>query len=309
MMAQIIIIIILQQTISGEIKSIKDYTYIISLLIIAYIVKIILLIYNPQVTKTLSTVLGTSENIRLLSNKKYYNSSHLKFKEWLAGLIDGKGYFILNKKNNISLEIIMNIKDSLCLYKIKNLYGGNIKIRSNNIIRYRLHHKKGLINLIKDINGNIRSYNRILELIKICNYYKILFIYPKPLIKNNNWLSGFFDANGIITINKTNLQLNISISQNNIQLLKPLVHLYSGHISIHSNFFIWSITKIEDILELIEYFKEYPCYSRKKNRIFLIKKFYKIRNLKNLPNYENLLKYFFIKWDNYNLDKDMSQIN
>jgi hypothetical protein len=67
--------IILQQTVSGEVKSIKDYTYIISLLILAYIVKIFLLIPNPQVTKTLSTPLGTSENIRLLSNKRYYSSS------------------------------------------------------------------------------------------------------------------------------------------------------------------------------------------------------------------------------------------
>jgi hypothetical protein len=81
--AQLIIIIILQQTVSGEVKSIKDYTYIISLLILAYIVKIFLLIPNPQVTKTLSTPLGTSENIRLLSNKRYYSSSinNVNFKE------------------------------------------------------------------------------------------------------------------------------------------------------------------------------------------------------------------------------------
>jgi hypothetical protein len=151
----------------------------------------------------------------------------------------------------------------------------------------------------------------MLQLIKICNHYEILFIYPKSLIKNNNWLSGFFDANGTITINKTNLQLSISISQNNIQLLEPLVNLYSCNIYIdrNSNTFKWYITKKEDILELIEYFKIYPCYSEKKGRIYLINKFYEIKNLKHLPNYEILLKNFFIKWDNYNLDKDMSQIN
>ena len=316
--AQLIIMIILQQTVSGEVKSIKDYTYIISLLILAYIVKIFLLIPNPQVTKTLSTPLGTSENIRLLSNKRYYNHQKIipkawsKFKEWLAGLIDGDGCFLLSKKGYASLEITMDIRDSLCLYKIKNIYGGSIKIRSNNnAIRYRLHHKIGLSNLINDVNGKIRSSNRILQLIKICNHYEILFIYPKSLIKNNNWLSGFFDADGTITINKTNLQLSISISQNNTQLLEPLVNLYSGNIYIdrNSNTFKWYITKKEDILELIEYFKIYPCYSEKKGRIYLINKFYEIRNLKYLPNYEILLKNFFIKWDNYNLDKDMSQIN
>lgn len=305
--AQLIIMIILQQTISGKVKLIKENTYIISLLIIAYIVKIFLLISNSQVTKTLSTPLGTSENIRLLSNK-----NNIKFKEWLAGLIDGDGFFLFNKKGYASLEITMNIRDSLCLYNIKNLYGGNIKFRSGGkAVRYRLHHKIGLLNLINDINGKIRNYNRILQLIKICNYYKIRFIYPKPLIKNNNWLSGLFDADGTIRINKTNLQLSISISQKNTQLLEYLIPLYSGHIYIdrNSNTFKWDITKKEDILELIEYFKIYPCYSEKKGRIYLINKFYEIKNIKHLPSREILLKKFFIKWDNYNIDKDMSQIN
>lgn len=128
--------------------------------------------------------LGTSENIRLLSKSKCYNiiklipykysyckgnnkfnnnySSTTKINQWLAGLIDGKGSFLLSKKGFTSLEIIMDIKDSLCLYKIKNIYGGSIKIRSgSNSIRYRLHHKEGLLRLINDVNGEIRYSNRI----------------------------------------------------------------------------------------------------------------------------------------------------
>jgi hypothetical protein len=81
----------------------------------------------------------------------------------------------------------MDIRDSLCLYKIKNIYGGNLKIRSGiKAIRYRLHNKKGLLNLINDVNGKIRSSNRMLQLIKICNHYSIEFIYPNTLTKNNN---------------------------------------------------------------------------------------------------------------------------
>lgn len=318
-------IIISEQTISGEQNLLKDNTYIIRPqnlcnIVLAYIVKIYLFIFNPQVTKvhfTINTLycfsnsiqLGTSENIRLLLNKvffigkKNYNTkkNDTKFNQWLAGLIDGDGSFILSKKGYASLEITMDIRDSLCLHKIKNKYGGSIKIRSNiNAIRYRLHHKKGLLKLINDINGEIRNSIRILQLIKICNKYSIEFIYPKPLTVNNNWLSGMFDADGIVTINKSNLQLSISISQKNIQILEILVSLFSGHIYIdrNSNRFKWYVTKKEDINNLCSYLKLYPCYSEKKNRLFLIDKFYSLKNLKHLPEYEKMLTSFFKKWDN-----------
>jgi len=81
----------------------------------------------------------------------------------------------------------MDIRDILCLYKIKNIYGGSIKIRSGTkSARYRLHNKKGLLNLINNVNGEIRSSSRILQLQKICKNYNIEFIYPKPLNKNNS---------------------------------------------------------------------------------------------------------------------------
>ena len=141
----------------------------------------------------------------------------------------------------------------------------------------------------------------MLQLIRITNHYNIDFIYPQPLIKNNGWFSGFFDADGTITINKTNLQLSISISQKNIQLLESLVRLFNGHIYIDraSNTFKFYVTKQEDILNLIEYFKLYPSFSEKKNRLFLIKKFYELKKLSHLPNYDQLKIHFLKKWDNY----------
>ena len=258
----------------------------------AYLVKISYFFKtNPQVTKARSMQLGTSENIRLLSIKK---------NQWLAGLIDGDGCFLLSKKGYASLEITMDIRDSICLYKIKNIYGGSIKMRSgNNSIRYRLHHKKGLFNLINDINGEIRSSNRIMQLIKICNKYNIIFKYPKPLTYSNNWLSGLFDADGTIIINKTNLELSISISQKNTQLLEPLINIFSGYIYIDrsSNTFKWYLTKKEDILYLLDYLKSYPCYSLKKNRLFLISQFYQLKELKHIPDFKKIFDNFFEKWD------------
>jgi hypothetical protein len=43
--------------------------------------------------------------------------------------------------------------------------------------------------------------------------------------------------------------------------------------------FKWYITKKEDILNLIEYFKKYPSRSAKNNRLHLVSKFYELKNM------------------------------
>nr|YP_203337.1 orf248 [Zancudomyces culisetae]AAW49504.1 orf248 [Zancudomyces culisetae] len=249
---------------------------------------------------------GTSETIRLLS----FNNNSNKFNEWLAGLIDGDGCFLLSKKGYASLEITMDIRDEHCLNMIKNRYEGSIKLRSNvNALRYRLHHKLGLLKIINDVNGLIRNPVRMIQLNKICNHYNINFLFPSKLTYNNGWLVGFFDADGSITINKTNLQLAISISQKTTQILEPLIELYGGYIYIDrskNESFKWYITDKKSILNLIEYFKKYPSRSGKKNRLHLIPKFYELKDLKAYKASEDTLlnrswKIFLNKWSNFEL--------
>lgn len=286
-----------KQTICGK-DFINSNTQILSPL--AYLVKTLNSISNPQVTKAQCMLLGTSENIRLLSIKSIENS--IKINQWLAGLIDADGSFLLSKKGYASLEITVDIRDSICLYKIKQIYGGSIKIRSGtNSIRYRLHHKIGLLQLIENVNGEIRSSNRMVQLKRICDHYNINFIYPKPLIYDNNWFAGFFDGDGTVTINKSNLQLAISVSQKNNQILEYFIPLFSGSIYIDksTNTFKWYISKKEEILKLLNYFKDYPCYSLKKNRLSLIPRFYQLKELKNLPDFQKMITHFFNKWDLY----------
>jgi hypothetical protein len=178
----------------------------------------------------------------------------------------------------------MDIRDEHALQIIKNIYGGTIKLRAgSNSLRYRLHHKQGLLELINDVNGHIRNSNRLIQLNKLCFKYELNLIYPTKLSYNNGWLSGFFDADGTVTINKTNTQLSISLSQKTSELLQPLIDIYGGNIYIDrgsSQSFKWYITKQEDILNLISYFKKFPSRSAKKYRIHLIPKFYELKDLK-----------------------------
>lgn len=242
-----------------------------------------------------NSLVGTSETIRLLNiNKRsIHNLSNsdkdLKFKQWLAGLIDGDGCFSLSKKGYASLEITMDIRDERALQAVKNVYGGSVKLRSNaKALRYRLHHKEGLLCLINDVNGHIRNPNRLVQLDKICIKYDLAprasarmraqrgLIFPEKLTYDNGWLSGFMDADGTITINKSNWQLSISAGQKTTELLTPLVDLYGGHVYIDngsSKSWKWYITKREDVLKLIEYFKKYPSRSAKNNRLHLFLNF------------------------------------
>jgi hypothetical protein len=278
---------------------------------------------NLQVTKALSTWVGTSEAIRLLKLKfnhflsqKYIHTfmnikEKNKFNEWLAGLIDGDGCFLLSKKGYASLEITMDIRDEHALQFIKNIYGGSIKLRSGaKALRYRLHHKLGLISLIKDINGYIRNSNRLVQLNKICIKYDLLLINPKPLTYNSSWFSGFFDADGTITINSTNNQLSISASQKTRELLEPLINLYGGDIYIdrgQSKSFKWYISSKEDIINICNYFKENPCRSAKNKRIHLVKSFYNLKDMKAHKALEGTYlykswSYFYKKWLNYDIE-------
>ena len=108
------------------------------------------------------------------------------FNQWLAGLIDGDGCFQLSKKGYASLEIVSHIRDKNCLYQIKQKFGGAVKLRTNlNHLRFRIHHKQGMLDIIKAVNGEIRNPIRLLQLNKICEKYNIPVLKPTPLTYKN----------------------------------------------------------------------------------------------------------------------------
>lgn len=291
-------------------------------------VKNLLKMNNPQVTKTFNSLVGTSEAIRLLSilifalKKKgcsFYTTKvehttpeikkSKKWNQWLAGLIDGDGRFYLSKKGYASIEITMDVRDEHALQIIKNVYGGSIKLVSGaKALRYSLRHKKGFLALVNDVNGEIRNSYRLMQLNKICLKYEISLIYSDKLTYNNGWLSGFFDADGSVTLNNNNGQLAITLTQKTCEILQPLLDIYGGSIYIDrtSNNFKWYISDKKDIINLISYFKIYPAKSLKKNRLHLIARCYELKETgahKDLEETNPLLAkswlIFKAKWDKY----------
>jgi hypothetical protein len=80
----------------------------------------------------------------------------------------------------------MSEKDKSALYEIKHKFGGSIRsISGSKKLKYKLHHKKGLIKLINSVNGLIRNPSRMLQLNKLCVLYNIEFKAHKPLTYYN----------------------------------------------------------------------------------------------------------------------------
>lgn len=257
---------------------------------------------NQQVTKALSKLVGTSETIRPLT----INNSDNSWNQWLAGLIDSDGSLLISSKGYISCEITMDLKDEHALLQVKNKLGGSVKLRSGSkSIRYRLHHKKGILDLINRINGEIRNSVRIEQLKKICNHLNITFINPTVITLNNSWFSGFFDGDGTITFSMKNDRPQLTISVSNKKKIDLIFYLiiFQGNIyfdkSGHGSY-KWSIQSKQDILFFLEYIKLNPLRSSKKYRFYLIPIYYELISLKayiknDSLNYKAWLK-FIDKW-------------
>lgn len=243
-----------------------------------------------------------------LSNPAAERAQQVKFNEWLAGVIDGDGCFQLSKKGYASLEIVTQLRDRRLLYLIKQKYGGAVKLYAgDNYLRYRLHHKAGLLNLIKGVNGLIRNPIRILQLGKICEKYAIDLKDTEPLTYYNGWLAGFFDSDGSIYLNDQSGQIFITASQKNRFILDALVELYGGQIyaMVKVGAFKWTCFRKREILSLVnDYFKVNPCRSLKLTRLTMANRFFELRQLhahNSRPNSDlgKAWKHFLVKWNSF----------
>jgi ubiquinol-cytochrome c reductase cytochrome b subunit len=284
----------------------------IALLIYPYKVKILSMLDNQQVTKNYNYLVGTSETTRPLSS--YVDKSHIKaeensWNEWLAGLIDGDGSLLVTKSGHTSCEITMGLQDEHSLAIIKQKLGGSLKLRSGvKALRYRLHNKKGMIDLINRINGNIRHTSRIKQLESICLALNIQIKYPSTISINNGWFSGFFDADGTITYSIKNNYPQLTISVTNKLLVDVIEYknVFGGNVYFdkgQNGYYKWSIQSRTDIDFFKAYILKYPSLSNKKQRLFLIDKYYDLKDLKaySAPEDSALFKawkLFNSKWNN-----------
>lgn len=193
----------------------------------------------------------------------------------------------------------MSLHDEYTLRYIQNKIGGSIKLRSGvKAVRYRLHNKNGIVDLISRINGKIRHTSRLKQLNLICVELGIDFITPDSLHNKHGWFTGFFDADGTITFSlkgiSKNPQLTISVTNKLMIDVSYYKTFFRGNIYFdksQNGYYKWSIQSKEDILLFLEYIRNCPSHSIKRRRLHLIHQYYELRDIKAYCANENTAKF------------------
>jgi hypothetical protein len=233
---------------------------------------------NQRGIRNISAQVGSSETTCVTTFPK-------SVCQWLAGVIDGDGCFLVSKKGYTSLEITMGLEDLPCLRYIQNKFGGNLKIRAGmKAYRYRLHNKEGMIKLVNAVNGYILNSKRLPQLHNVCTKLNIVIKNPELPTKSSHWFAGFFDADGHIdfSLNEGKPKLKIVVANKYLQDLIYYQNIFGGKIKINNFFdgiYSWEIKNREDILIMLDYFKSVTFRSAKSKRFFLIKDFFFLKDL------------------------------
>jgi len=242
---------------------------------------------NQPVTKSRcysSYLVGTSETIRATS----YDEKEIRFNQWLAGLIDGDGTLQVSKAGYSSCEITVSLADERLLRIIQNKLGGAIKARSGvKAIRWRLHNRPGMIELVNRINGYIRHNSRLVQLNQVCATLGFQLLSPDNLHSEHGWFSGFFDADGTIGYylkgKYSSPQLTLSVTNKQYTDVVHFMNIFGGAIyfdKAQNGYYKWSIQSEVHLTNFLKYIKVCPPQSIKRNRLFLVKEYYRLVNLK-----------------------------
>ena len=243
--------------------------------------------WNQPVTKgrnSLSYLVGTSETTRATS----FDHKEILFNQWLAGLIDGDGSFQLSKAGYTSCEITVSLEDERLLRIIQNKLGGSIKPRSGvQAIRWRLHNRAGMLDLVNRVNGYIRHSNRLVQLNRVSTALGIQVLSPDTLHKKHGWFAGFFDADGTIGYylkgTYAQPQLTVSVTNKLYVDICQFITFFGGEIYFdrsQNGYYKWTVQSKNRLTPFLDYVKVCPLQSVKRKRLFLVKEYYRLVELK-----------------------------
>jgi hypothetical protein len=245
-----------------------------------------------------------------LSNIKDNTSKFNSIGPYLAGLFEGDGHIILSKKINSKgkisypyIAITFVNKDLPLVNKFIELFGGRLRFKNKeNAIVWIINTHKELVNLIKLMNGNLRTpkisqFNDLIAWLNDRYHYNISIYFPDTSdLNNNGWLAGFIDADGGFKIRYTEkrieensnkvltkgrIEVRFALEQRqylpyNNQSYKPImlkIQSFFGittelKISKHNldkTYWIIEVTSLNKLNLLIQYLNNYPLLTAKRN--------------------------------------------
>lgn len=144
-----------------------------------------------------------------------------------------------------------------------------------------------MLDLVNRVNGYIRHSSRLVQLNRVCALLGVQLLSPDTLHNEHGWFSGFFDADGHIGYylkgNYANPQLTISVTN---KLYADVVHFltfFGGAIyfdKAQNGYYKWSVQSEANFSSFLDYSKACPPQSIKRKRLFLVKEYYRLIEIK-----------------------------
>lgn len=238
-------------------------------------------------------------------NSKTYGKSKQpspEFLNWLIGFSEGDGSFITASRGDLYFVITQDTRDKQVLEFIqKELNMGKVITQGKTTSRFIIQDKLGLYLISLIFNGNIRTPDKLKSFNKILNnlntninkpskkikefglsmdIFEIINPYDKtkPITLNDNWLTGFVDAEGcfhasLIKNRKNSFRILFDLNQKGIDnkkiVLEQLSLLFGvGKIYKHyqANNWYYRVSGLSNTKVILDYFD-------KSKYTFLTKKF------------------------------------
>lgn len=248
---------------------------------------------QTYLTQSAGNLLGSSETTRKLSDE---------MKDWAAGIIDGDGNFDVQNINSQKvlkqIRITQHPRDARILYKIKELFGGRIRLKGNKYILWSISTKVEMRFCLQSLTGRIRL--KVPQYKQACLLYNIVYKDPNYIVPANSaYFAGLVDTDGTVVFNYTShrIELHLEFQKNEYSLalkfdnvitnLQPLKYtLVKRNQTRLKEFYSvrFSFNRVSDMLPLYNYFLKHRLYSDfKYYRIMQIKRFLELRPFKNYP--------------------------
>ena len=209
----------------------------------------------------------------------------LPFASWLAGLIDGDGCLLVSPRGYTSCEITMGTLDEPALLQVKQALGGTVKPRvGSRSVRYRLHHRAGMVQLLTWIAPYLRHPTRRQQADRVCGQ---LGLPPLPALAPHpaeGWYAGLFDADGTITWSLKNgrPQLTLSVTQRDRSTVLPFLTRFGGHLYFdraQNGYWKWMVMDRPTLEAFVAFARQTPVRSHKRQRLFLVPPYLELRAL------------------------------
>jgi cytochrome c oxidase subunit 1 len=245
-------------------------------------------ILKIQSAENYNNFLETKRQLFNLVDQKNLDKN-VKFYSWLAGIIDGKGYFDIRKdfisNKFIIKRIVIKVKneDIRILSHIQNFLSTGKILTSNNKSLYIISNTDHIIKVLKILNGLIKLKFHSFK--KACRLHNINIIKPKQKIwTSDSYFSGLIDSVGLIFYNSNynRIECVVRLKYNSyttkLMLKKKGVHPFFNIHLVKQNYYknknlIFKFQSISKVILLQDYIL--------KNRLYSDIKFFRLSRIKN----------------------------